>query len=61
VRERKWHFRETLSRGVCGGIQITPLHTNGKEKRTTIKIKGQHSSFNAVLPWKMEVFYNIIS
>ena len=31
---------------------------NGKEKnRTTSNIKGLDSSFNAVLTWKMEVYF----
>ena len=36
----------------------TPLHTNGKDiNGTKRKIEGLHSSFNAVLTWRMGGFY----
>ena len=55
MRERKWQTRETLARGIYP--PYTPLHTNGKEINGTKRnIEGPHSSLNAVLTLRMEVF-----
>ena len=58
MRERKWQSREILTWGVYGGYTVyTPAHKWKRKTELQETFKSLHSSFNAVLTWRMDVFF----